>query len=84
MCITYNNVGYLLNDWDVDVTFDIEDIDYLDEFMKRNGVKIDIALIDLAKLYNRFSEEKWAASWEDNAEGEFIQWLEKKIQTEIE
>lgn len=53
------------------------DIDYLGELINK---KFDIILDDITivKLYNAFSEEVWSASWKDNAEGQFIEWLESQ------
>lgn len=51
-------------------------MDYLDEYLKDAGVKTDIGLANLGVLYNHYSEEVWSSSWEDNAEGQFIKWLE--------
>lgn len=77
MEITYKQVKHLLEDWETGTLFDIRDLDYLDKYLKANDIKIDVSLADLVTLYNRFSEEVWAASWEDNAEGQFIEWLKE-------
>lgn len=76
MEINYKDIEELFKTWELDIQIDIEDLDYLDEYLKNVGVKTDISLIGLGKLYNRFSEEVWASSWEDNAEGQFIEWLQ--------
>lgn len=33
---------------------------------------------ELVSLYSQYSEEFWSASWEDNVEGLFIEWLKQK------
>ena len=80
--IDYENFRYLLNDWDCSIQIDIVDLDYLDEYLKDSNIQVNIALIDLGWLYNRFSEEEWSAGWENNAEGQFINWLNKKYKEE--
>lgn len=75
MEITYKDVEHLIKNWEITTTFDREDLDYLDEYLKDAGVKTDMGLVNLGVLYNHFSEEVWASSWEDNAEGQFIEWL---------
>ena len=77
MEIAYKQVKHLLEDWETDILIDIGDLDYLDKYLKAHDIKIDVSLVGLGKLYNRFSEEAWAASWEDNAEGQFIEWLKE-------
>lgn len=79
MIITHKQVEHLLKDWKTNILFDIEDLDYLDEYLISHDIEIEVGLVNLGKLYNRFSEEIWAASWEDNAEGQFIEWLKENI-----
>lgn len=76
MEIKYEEVKHLIHKWRITATVDIEDLDYLDEYLKDAGVKTDIGLANLGVLYNHYSEEVWSSSWEDNAEGQFIEWLE--------
>ena len=78
--ITYDNIRHLLNDWQPGPYFPFEEeIIFLDEFLKERGYTIEVSPLDLGKLYNEFSEECWAASWEDNAEGQFIEWLNENM-----
>lgn len=53
------------------------DIDYLGELIN-NKFNLILDDITIVKLYNAFSEEVWSASWEDNAEGQFIEWLDSQ------
>ena len=54
-----------------------DDIDYLRDFLSGIGIKDPFTDLELAKLYNRYSEEVWSASWEDNGEGLFAEWLKE-------
>lgn len=74
-----NKIKELLKDYKLSIKLDIEDLDYLDEFLKERDINLDCSLIELGTLYNMFSEECWSASWEDNVEGQFIEWLKQKI-----
>lgn len=80
MEITYKQIEHLIKDWDMDIYIDIEDLDYLDKYLKEHDIKLYISSISLGYLYNRFSEEMWSASWEDNAEGQFIEWLKENVE----
>ena len=57
-----------------------DDIEFLRNVLRKNG-KTNLANYAsdqvLFELYSIFSETVWCASWEDNAEGEFIDWLDK-------
>lgn len=77
--ISYENISHLLNDWQPGPYFDVREFNFLDEFLQERGYKFDIALIDLGRLYNEFSEEMWCAGWEADAEGQFIEWLEENM-----
>ena len=73
-----NKIREFLRDWECDIRVDILDVLYLDSFLRENGITLDCYYFELASLYNMFSEECWSASWEDNAEGQFIEWLKEK------
>ena len=83
MFITKSSIQHLLNSYKCDIQFDICDLDYLDEYLKDADIQYEFSLIDLGVLYNRFSEEVWSASWEDNAEGQFIEWLKSNTNNAI-
>ena len=56
---------------------DNTDINYLYEYLLDFAPELTntFTALELAKLYHQFSEEVWSASWEDNAEGQFIDWM---------
>lgn len=73
-----DKIKKVLKDWECDIRADILDVLYLDSFLKENGITLDCLYFELVSLYNMFSEECWSAAWEDNAEGQFIEWLKEK------
>lgn len=77
--INYENVKHILQDLKQTIVFDDDDLDYLIRYLNDASIKVNISLVDLGRLYNKFSEEKWCASWEDDAEGQFVTWLKDKI-----
>lgn len=80
-----NKIKELLDECKPDIYLDMEDVRYLNKFLKERNINLDCSSVELGFLYNIFSEECWSASWEDNAEHQFIEWLkEKEIISEVE
>ena len=67
------------NEYEVPLGITENDIDYLYDFILKNAPELinQYTAMELAKLYCVFSEEVWCASWEDNAEGQFIEWMKE-------
>lgn len=54
--------------------------DYEKELIKdvREAYPTSLTDEELVSLYSQYSEEFWSASWEDNVEGLFIDWLKER------